>query len=183
MADLYKTLGVERTASADEIKKAYRNLAFKYHPDRNAGDKNAEDKFKEINEAYSVLGDESKRRQYDMYGSSASSAYSQQNAQGYAHGNYGVYGQDPFSEFFRNAYTDSENARQYTYTYTTRHTEEPKGKKAFPYLRNSIFKIGLSLLGLYTIGRWSFIINIICFVSLITGVRDAVRSVRWILAE
>ena len=60
MADLYKTLGVERTASADEIKKAYRNLAFKYHPDRNAGDKNAEDKFKEINEAYSVLGDESK---------------------------------------------------------------------------------------------------------------------------
>lgn len=73
--DLYETLGVSRGASAEEIKKAYRTLAFKYHPDRNAGDKNAEEKFKAVNAAYSVLGDETKRAQYDRYGSASGNAY------------------------------------------------------------------------------------------------------------
>jgi len=71
--DYYKTLGVERTASADEIKKAYRKLAMKYHPDRNQGNKQAEDQFKEINEAYEVLSDPQKRSRYDMLGDSYSS--------------------------------------------------------------------------------------------------------------
>ncbi len=64
---LYETLGVEKTASADEIKKAYRKLARKYHPDINK-DAGAEEKFKEINAAYEILSDEEKRRQYDAYG-------------------------------------------------------------------------------------------------------------------
>ena len=68
--DYYKTLGVERTASADEIKKAYRKLAMKYHPDRNQGNKQAEDQFKEINEAYEVLTDPEKRSKYDRLGRS-----------------------------------------------------------------------------------------------------------------
>ena len=68
MADYYKTLGVERGATTDEIKKAYRKLALKYHPDRNKGDKASEDKFKEISEAYAVLSDEPKRKQYDAFG-------------------------------------------------------------------------------------------------------------------
>ena len=67
--DYYKTLGVERNASADEIRSAYRKLAMKYHPDKNPGDKKAEDKFKEINEAYQVLSDEQKRSHYDRLGS------------------------------------------------------------------------------------------------------------------
>ena len=67
--DYYKTLGVERNASADEIRSAYRKLAMKYHPDKNPGDKKAEDKFKEINEAYQVLSDEQKRAHYDRLGS------------------------------------------------------------------------------------------------------------------
>jgi curved DNA-binding protein len=70
--DYYKILGVERKASTDEIRSAYRKLAMKYHPDKNPGDKKAEDKFKEINEAYQVLSDEQKRAHYDPLGSAYS---------------------------------------------------------------------------------------------------------------
>jgi DnaJ-class molecular chaperone len=67
--DYYQILGVPRNASDEEIKKAYRRLAMQYHPDRNPGkEKWANDKFKEINEAYGVLGDPQKRRQYDQFG-------------------------------------------------------------------------------------------------------------------
>jgi molecular chaperone DnaJ len=66
--DYYEVLGVPRSASEQEIKSAYRKLALKYHPDRNAGDKGAEERFKEAAEAYGVLGDAEKRRRYDAYG-------------------------------------------------------------------------------------------------------------------
>jgi molecular chaperone DnaJ len=66
--DYYALLGVERSASADEIKKAYRKLAMKYHPDRNQGDAKAEEMFKSISEAYEVLSDPTKRQQYDRFG-------------------------------------------------------------------------------------------------------------------
>ena len=68
--DYYKILGVDRKANVDEIKKAYRKLALKHHPDRNPGDKQSEDKFKEINEAYQVLSDSDKRARYDQLGDS-----------------------------------------------------------------------------------------------------------------
>lgn len=67
--EYYQILGVAKTATADEIKKAYRKLALKYHPDKNPDDKAAEEKFKEISEAYAVLSDPEKRQQYDTFGS------------------------------------------------------------------------------------------------------------------
>lgn len=66
--DYYKILGIKKEATQDEVKKAYRKLAVKYHPDKNSGDKAAEERFKEISEAYEVLGDPEKRKQYDQIG-------------------------------------------------------------------------------------------------------------------
>ena len=69
--DYYEVLGVERNAGEEDIKKAYRKLAVKYHPDKNPGDKAAEEKFKELGEAYEVLCDSQKRSLYDQYGHAA----------------------------------------------------------------------------------------------------------------
>ena len=66
--DYYEILGVQKNATADELKKAYRKLALKYHPDKNPGDKEAEEKFKEAAEAYDVLSDPDKRAKYDQWG-------------------------------------------------------------------------------------------------------------------
>ena len=69
--DYYEVLGVSRDATADDLKKAYRKLAVKYHPDKNPDDKSAEEKFKEVSEAYDVLNDDQKRAAYDRYGHAA----------------------------------------------------------------------------------------------------------------
>jgi molecular chaperone DnaJ len=90
--DYYEVLGVGRTATADEIKKAYRKTAMQYHPDRNPGDKAAEEKFKEAAEAYEVLSDADKRKRYDQYGHAAANG-----AGGYGGG--GMRMEDIFSNF------------------------------------------------------------------------------------
>ena len=69
MHDPYEILGVSRNATQEEIKKAYRKLAHKYHPDKNPGDKQVEEKFKQINNAYEILSDPEKRANYDRFGS------------------------------------------------------------------------------------------------------------------
>ncbi|HNV00362.1 MAG TPA: DnaJ domain-containing protein, partial [Verrucomicrobiota bacterium] len=69
--DYYEVLGVERAVTEEDLKKAYRKLALKYHPDRNPGDKVAEERFKELGEAYDVLSDPQKRAAYDQYGHAA----------------------------------------------------------------------------------------------------------------
>ena len=86
--DYYEVLGVDRNATTDEIKKAYRKLALEFHPDRNPGDKTAEDKFKEATEAYEVLRDSEKRGLYDQYGHAG--VGSAAGAQGFGFGGQGV---------------------------------------------------------------------------------------------
>ena len=114
--DYYKILGVSRDASADEIKGVFRKLAMQFHPDRNPGDKQAEERFKEINEAYQVLSDPQKRARYDQLGES----YSQWQQQG-TPGNFNwgqwtaqpgvqevniddLFGEGTFSDFFRSIF-------------------------------------------------------------------------------
>ena len=109
--DYYETLGINKGASADEIKKAYRSLAKKYHPDMNPGNAEAEQKFKEINEAYGVLSDPDKKSKYDQYGHAAFDQTS-----GFGGGGFGGFGGfdfdmgDIFSSFFGGSSSSSRRA-------------------------------------------------------------------------
>src|SRR6478752_2434226 len=80
--EYYETLGVGRTADAEEVRKAYRKLARKYHPDLNPGDKSAEERFKNVQEAYDVLSDSKKRQMYDQFGFYSENGYTGAGAPG-----------------------------------------------------------------------------------------------------
>ena len=97
MTDYYNILGVSKNSSSEEIKKAYKTLAKKHHPDLNQGNKESEHKFKEINEAYSTLGDETKRANYDRFGTSDN------QQQQYSQGFQGQDFSDVFESFFGNS--------------------------------------------------------------------------------
>ena len=99
--DLYEILGVGRNATDKEIKSAYRKLAKKYHPDTNPGDKNAEEKFREVSDAYAVLGDPEKRKKYDQFGDAAFQ-------EGFGEAGYG----NPFEGFYSGRTTDPNGSYQ-----------------------------------------------------------------------
>src|ERR1700731_2604395 len=111
--DYYQTLGVPKNASADDIRKAYRKLARKHHPDLNPGDKASEDRFKNVQEAYDVLSDAKKRDMYDRVGFYSENGYAGAGAAGAAghrHPNMDFSGFD-FSDVFNRAQTESETRK------------------------------------------------------------------------
>ena len=99
--DFYDVLGVGKSASPDELKSAYRKLAVKYHPDKNPGDKVAEDKFKEASEAYGILSDKEKKQNYDNFGHAAF-----ENGGGRQGGGFGGFGGADFSDIFEDFFGD-----------------------------------------------------------------------------
>src|SRR5437660_4966373 len=103
--DYYDTLGVARKASADEIRRAYKKLARKYHPDVNPGDKAAEERFKRVQEAYDVLGDNKKRQMYDQFGFYSDSGFAppQPGAGGHGQGQQFDFSGFDFSDFMSGA--------------------------------------------------------------------------------
>jgi curved DNA-binding protein len=133
--DYYEVLGVSKTASEEETKKAYRKLALKYHPDRNPGNKGAEEQFKLINEAYAVLGDAAKRKEYDTYGMGGfQQRYSEEDIfKGFNMGDLfkdlGFGGGDVFSMIFGGRGGRGARQRAQTYDfgdYITREQQMPK---------------------------------------------------------
>ena len=190
MSNYYETLGVSKNATADEIKKAYRTLAFKYHPDRNQGNAEAEEKFKQISAAYDVLGDEAKRRQYDMGGysdsySSAGSQTQQQYQRQYQYTYQNPFGEENFWEWFngaqfrsRNQQTQNTNHYYNQYDYSN-HTNEPETKR--DHLSMLFLKILQTFVG-FTFFRFSWIIipfgPIICIGVIVNGISGVIKSLK-----
>lgn len=196
MKNYYEILGVSKTATADEIKKAYRTLAFKYHPDRNPGDAAAEERFKEINTAYEILGDETKRRNYDLTGQTDySNSYSHaQNSRQYQYTYSSPFGdeEETFWSWFNGAQQDSDGRRN-SYSNSNENSNYNSSKKSdSDYNRNyrprstaqflvtMIFKIFQILFGFF-IMRFSYFIPLLFFLAMgisITGVTGFINNLR-----
>ena len=184
MKNYYEVLGISKTASADEIKKAYRNLAFKYHPDRNSGDKVAEEKFIEINEAYDVLSDEKKRADYDSFGTS-NSRYSGTNNS--YNRNNDFTNEETFWNWFNgnttNSYGNNNTYRNYYYQSTNSYNKKEdyvSKKSLFKTLLYKILQVfvGLFLTNVLWIIPFGFII---CIGIIINGVIGAGKALKALL--
>ena len=111
MATLYDTLGVKKGASADEIKKAYRKLAATYHPDKNPGDDAAEEKFKEVQNAYDTLSDGEKRKQYDAFGTANGRRTTGFDPRDFGGGNFTINDLGDLGDLFGGIFNRGQSAR------------------------------------------------------------------------
>jgi molecular chaperone DnaJ len=193
MTDYYEVLGVPKTASADDIKKAYRKLAFKYHPDQNPGDKVAEEKFKQVTAAYDILGDEEKRKQYDNagYNPFANATYGEYGEQTQSQWNstyQNAYGNEDFWSWFTNGNYANQNNNQNPYEETQgRYTHKTYRRYTKSgYLNMLIMKLLQTVVGM-GLFRYSWILlpfgPIICLGIIIGGVTGVIRAIRGLLSR
>ena len=187
MENLYEILGVQKNATPEEIKSAYRKLAMKYHPDRNPDNKAAEDMFKKVTAAYDVLSDETKRRNYDTYGSASDTSYqrTQQTWQnngrqygwGYGHEDNPFGKQDPYWQWTHGSFTkkgfssDSDNGAFYSF----HKMQRTKGDSLGSLARGIIVALSgllffLPSLVLFPIGP------LFCFLLLVVGITTSLQS-------
>lgn len=193
MKSYYEILGIDKSASAEEIKKAYRSLAFKYHPDRNPGDKVAEEKFKEISVAYDVLGDETKRHNYDLTGQTDSYANQGYNSYNTYRSSNTTYSGNPFTDeetfwqWFSGAQSQTyQNAQQYRQNNSRQYY-----KKTQDYTRSESFTLlilkGLQAFIAFSCFKISWILfpigPIICMFAFVGGIRGFVQGLRGVLAK
>lgn len=185
MENYYDILGVSKNATEDEIKKAYRTLAFKYHPDRNPGDKVAEETFKKITVAYDTLSDPAKKRDYDLGGSSYSSAGSSNQGYSYRSSYSGnPFGQGgPFNGWYDNeSYNSGEqNYNNYRYTYTYKEPEYSRSYFWSKTWRNALKAVLALFFGRMAFRFWWLfpvgpIAVIICFASLVKGIVGTITN-------
>lgn len=187
MANYYEVLGLQKTATNDEIKKAYRSLAFKYHPDRNPGNKEAEDKFKEITCAYDVLSDPTKRRNYDLTGQEQTYSYnnSRYSYQGSTTGYSNPFdSEETFWQWFSNAQNANRqdnyannSQRRYTYTYKPKEENYTKSR----YLSMVITKALQTIIAFWFL-RFSFILipvgPLLCVFGMISGIKGVLTGLK-----
>jgi len=166
MTDYYKTLGVTRTSPQSEIKKSYREMAFKYHPDKNPGNPAAEERFKEISEAYSVLGDPEKKSRYDMGGYASQTASGQYQTR-----------DNPFEDFSRTYYGPFGGSGDWQRPQPEQYTKQ----QAFEMLLRSV----LTMVGGTLLLRFSLFFGIfgflICVTAIGKGFINTLRAIRLLL--
>lgn len=193
MSNYYEILGVPKNATADEIKKAYRTLAFKYHPDRNPGNAAAEEKFKQISAAYDVLGDESKRRNYDLSGYSSdnysynsSSANQSQYQRQYQYTYSNPFGDENFWEWFNSAqFKNRSQQTQNTHNYYNQYNYSNNNRTGAGSRRDNLSTLFLKILqilvGMMFFKFSWFIIPfgpVICIGVIANGVSGVIRSLK-----
>lgn len=136
MIDYYKTLGISKKASLSEIKKAYRKLARKYHPDLNPGDKDSERRFKEITEAYEILRDPEKRKQYDTFGSTGSNFRRGKGSSHFDGFDFTTTGSSSFNDIFETIFGNGSSAHSQGHS---REQRRPEQGEDLPYSMNLNF--------------------------------------------
>ena len=168
MSDYYEILGVSRDATHEEIKKAFREQAFKYHPDRNPGNPAAEEKFKRINEAYSVLGDPERKSGYDLGG------YTDQEYRGRA-----ASGENPFNQYTWTYYGPFGGSGEWERKRPS--YENYNRREAFEMLLKSLFTFVCGIL----LFRFSVMFGIfgiiVCVTAIGKGFMNSLRAIRLLL--
>lgn len=179
LKDYYESLGLQKSATADEIKKAYRNLAFKYHPDRNPGDTAAEEKFKEINEAYAVLGDEKKRADYDRYGASDAYSSGQNTYQQNPFGN-----EDAFWQWFGNGARSQSEYENSFYESSYSGGFEKQNATRMDFFWSFLIRVLQTISGFFLLRIFWWLLPfgpLICLGIIGTGISGAVKALQNLL--